>query len=295
MLAFRIISISKKRISKSFTTRTVFRLPNPRRLWGDAFEDLLQEPGVDSSTQWWGAPGGFHPAILKSTSWGPSFLVAQLITGGTRRSHEFDEWLVNQLGLHEILLYRIWWCYTTWNKQVFQCLFLWFPPRATFLGMTSREHCKSSISIFVIFWMVENSFSTMLELLSLTIPWGEGHNYTVGITPFTDLTRSEFRSRYGAPQQTMGRADAHAQRHPADFGRFSCFLEDNQRHQKASKVLKYQSLTALTSMNLLNLSLWNLPLPGACYDGAFRMANFWKDFSIQKSNEQKRTATFFGF
>ena len=114
---------------------------------------------------------------------------------------------------------------------------------------SSFEHSKSSISIFVIFWMVENSFSTMLELVSLSIPWGEGHNYAVGITPFADLTRSEFRSRYGAPQQTMGRADAHAQtdsqRHPADFGRFSCLLEDNQHHQKASKVLKYQSLTAI--------------------------------------------------
>ena len=63
--------------------------------------------------------------------------------------------------------------------------------------------------------MVENSFSNMLELLSLTIPRGEGHNYTVGITPFADLTRSEFRSRYGAPQQTMGRADSHTHRQPA--------------------------------------------------------------------------------
>lgn len=75
---------------------------------------------------------------------------------------------------------------------------------------SSFEHSKSSISIFVIRWMVEKSISTMLELVSLSIPWGEGHNYTVGITPFADLTRSEFRSRYGAPQQTIGRADAHA-------------------------------------------------------------------------------------
>ena len=82
---------------------------------------------------------------------------------------------------------------------------------------SSFEHSKSSISIFVIFWMVENSFSTMLELLSLTIPWGEGHNYTVGITPFADLTRSEFRSRYGAPQQAMGRADAHARQTARDI------------------------------------------------------------------------------
>ena len=29
-------------------------------------------------------------------------------------------------------------------------------------------------------------------------PEGEGHNYTVGITPFADLSRTEFSSKYGA-------------------------------------------------------------------------------------------------
>jgi len=41
-----------------------------------------------------------------------------------------------------------------------------------------------------------------LKIFCKNLEWihqhnGEGHNYTVGITPFADLTRSEFRSRYG--------------------------------------------------------------------------------------------------
>ncbi len=85
------------------------------------------------------------------------------------------------------------------------------------------------------------SFSTRLELVSLTIHplayhWGEGHNYTVGITPFADLTRSEFRSRYGAPQQNARHKHTDSLRHPADFGRFSgVFLEENQSHRRLAK------------------------------------------------------------
>ena len=156
------------------------------------------------------------------------------------------------------------------------------------------------------------SFSTKLELVSLTIHplayhWGEGHNYTVGITPFADLTRSEFRSRYGAPQQNARHKHTDSLRHPADFGRFSCvFLEENQSHQKAGKGPKYQPLTAFTSMNLLILSLWNLPIYqwfcsesapllwcfpylGACCDeGAFGMANFWINFPYKETTSKNQ-------
>lgn len=91
-----------------------------------------------------------------------------------------------------------------------------------------------------------------------------------------------------------------SQRHPANFGRFSCFLEDNQSHQKASKVLKYQSLTAFTSMSFVEFEPWKCttswllePYLGACYDGAFRMANFWINFPYKK--QQQKQQLFLGF